>query len=478
MPGTVEIRWRRLRYSLAVFTAATLAGGTAAAAAWWQEHRAIERLEAAETRLAAARGRYAALSAEREKWRRFGPLYRRLAAQGRLGGEQPARWTDAVKNAMAGVPAARYRFGSTHVVENDGPAEVRATDLSLDLEMRHEAELTRFLAALEREAPGTFTVSGCRLVRTDVAGAREPPRAAAAGDSHAVVDAACRIRWQSVVLSGTGPGWTPAAGLDGGKVAAAAWAGSEAAPVEPPRDTFGRLFTTAAERARIDAALVAGAVARETDEAPSAAPVRSGPPAQPGPVRWVRIGGIVARSGRSVFAWIDGRRVAYGDPPPKRPALARISLQLPAADANLLAVTRRTPSSRFDSASAPVSTTTSAARKRSFGPCALSQRHLDARSRKPRRAFRVSTNPEKFTEFFEYATKVGEICGPAEPLATGIRVDAGGRSILVRPGQRFDPRTGAVSDPIRRPKDRSRRARSLRESSTAPLTDPATPGQN
>ena len=64
--------------------------------------------------------------------------------------------------------------------------------------------------------------------------------------------------------------------------------------------------------------------------------------------------------------------------------LVRISHQLPAADANLLAVTRRTPSSRFD----VVSATPSA----SFGPCALSQRHLDA-----------------------LATKVGEICGPAPP---------------------------------------------------------------
>ena len=391
MPGTVEIRWRRLRFSLAAFAAAALAGGTAAAAAWWQEQRAAERMEAAETRLAAARGRYSALAGEREKWRRFGPLYRRLAAQGRLGGEQPARWTEAVRHAVAGVPAARYRFGATHVVENDGPVEVRATDLSLELEMRHEAELTRFLAVLDREAPGTFTVSGCRLVRTDGPGAREPPPAAASGDADAVVDAACRIRWQSVVLSGTAPGWTPAAGLDGGKAAGAAWAGGEAAPAEPPRDTFGRLFTSAAERARIDAALVARAAAPEADEVPSAvpsaAPVRSGPPAQPGPARWVHVGGIVARSGRSVFAWIDGRRVAYGDPLPKRPA-------------------------------------------------------------------------------------------PIEPRATGIRVDAGGHSILVRPGQRFDPRTGAVSDPIRRPKDRPRRARSLRKSSPAPLTDPSAPAQN
>ena len=55
---------------------------------------------------------------------------------------------------------------------------------------------------------------------------------------------------------------------------------------------------------------------------------------------------------------------------PRPPALARKNRRVPAASANLLAVTRRTPSSRFD----VVSTTPSA----SFSPCALSQRHLGA----------------------------------------------------------------------------------------------------
>ena len=392
MPGAVEIRWRRLRLSLAVFAAATLAGGGVAAAAWWQEHRAAERMEAAETRLAAARGRYAALAGEREKWRRFGPLYRRLAAQGRIGGEQPTRWTEAARHAMAGMPAARLRVGSARVVEKDGPAEVQATDMSFEFRLRHEAELTRFFSTLEHKAPGTFTVSGCRLVRTDRWGAEEPPPASASDGPDAIVDAACRIRWQSVVLSGAGSGWTPAADLDGGRAAGTGWDGSdgwEAAPGEPPRNTFDRLFTTAAERARIDAALAARALAPEADKAPGATPARSRPPtpAEPQPARWVRVGGIVARSGRSVFAWIDGRRVAYGDPLAERPA-------------------------------------------------------------------------------------------PAEPRAIAIRIDASGRSVLVRPGQRFDPGTGVVSDPIRRPKSRLHRARSLQESSAAPLTDPPARGHN
>ena len=59
---------------------------------------------------------------------------------------------------------------------------------------------------------------------------------------------------------------------------------------------------------------------------------------------------------------------------PLTSALPRKSHQLSTADADLLAVTMRTPSSRFDSAQALVSATPSA----SFGPCALPQRHLRA----------------------------------------------------------------------------------------------------
>lgn len=378
MFGTVDIRWRGLRFSLAAFTAATLAGVAAAATAWWHERRIVEGMEAAEVRLAEARGRYFALAEERETRRRFGPLYRRLAAQGRLGEEQPARWTEAMRNAVDGLPAARYRLGSAHAVEKEGPVEVRATDMSIDLEIRHEAELPRFLAALEREAAGMFTVSGCRLERTEGSETREP--------QSANFDAACRIRWQSVVLSGTGPGWLPAAdGVDGSE-AGAAGATPDEGPVEPPRDTLGRLFTTAAERTRIDATLAARKAATAADETLIESPSRSDPP--PRQTRWMHVGGVIHRSGRSVVAWIDGTRIASGAPHPERPSLAN----------------------------------------------------------------------------------------PRPP--SGVRLDAGGRSIVVRPGQRFDPQTGAVSDPIRSPENRFRRGRSRRESSSSPLTDPPSPGQN
>lgn len=376
MSGTIEIRWRRLRLSLAACGAAALAGGGFAATAWWHENRVTEGMKAAETRLAEARGHHATLAGEREKWHRFGALYGRLAAHGRLGPERPERRTEAVRRAAAGVLAARHRFGAAHVVERTGPVEVRATDMSIELEMRHEAELPAFLAALEREAPGLFTVSGCRLVRKN---AEEPPLAA--------IGASCRIRWQSVVLSGAEPGWTPAAGSHESADAGAEQEQGGPILAEPPRGgTFGRLFMTAAERAEIESALaVRPAVTEPADTPPVVAPTRSEPP--PRPIRWVRVGGVVARSGRSVYAWMDGRRVVYDG---------------------------------SDSQEAP----------------------------------------------------------PAGAGGPGIRLDAGGRSIVVRPGERFDPLSGAVTGPLRRPQDRPGQGRFLRRSSPAPLTESRVPEQN
>lgn len=393
MFGTIEIRWRRLRLPLAVCAAAVLAGGAVAAAAWRHEHRTADRMGAAETRLAEARDRYSALAEDRRTRRRYGPPYRRLAAEGRLGGEQPARWAEAVRSAADTVLAARHRFGASRVARRDGPIEVRETDMSIDLEMLHEADLPVFLAALDREAPGLFTVAGCRLLRTDET-----------SPSLASVDASCRIRWQSVVLSGAAPGWMPAAaGSDDGEEAgpgpaagpaAGSGVGSEgwgSALADPPRETFGRIFTTVVQRAEIESALAARLAAGEAPEAPvetSAAipetvpeevPARE-PEPPPRTTRWVRVGGVVARSGRPVYAWVDERRVA------------------------------------FDGAQ---------------------------------------------TE--------------AEADAHGVRLRAGRRSIVVRPGQRFDPRTGAVTDPIHRPTDRFERDRFLHDSSRAPLTDPPAP---
>ena len=173
--------WRRLRSGLIVCVACTLAGGGAAGAGWWRERGAAQAFEGAHARLATARERYLALAEERRQWRRFGPRFEELHAQGRIGEERPARWSEGVRAAAARIPDAKHRLGLPRTAPGEGPVAVRAAEMSVDLDLRHEGELPGFFARLEGNTAGLFTVSGCRLARTRerTGGAPAPPRAAA-----------------------------------------------------------------------------------------------------------------------------------------------------------------------------------------------------------------------------------------------------------------------------------------------------------
>ena len=438
-------RWRRLRAGLVVCAACTLAGGGAAGAGWWRERGAAQAFEGAQVRLAAARGRYLALAEERRQWRRFGPPFEELHARGRIGEERPERWIEGVRAAAARLPDGKHRLGVPRTAPGAGPVAIRAADMSVDLELRHEGELPGFLAELERNAAGLFTVSGCRLAcverdcssrvhgagrgaaaiprdgiarqprqrlptapeaaaraRENAGGAERtggaPPRAPALDSSPASISASCRLRWQTVLLAGVEPGWSPAGiaaaagsgagsktGEHGGGGSRGAGADADAGLAEPPPVVFGRLFTTPAERVRLDSAEAVRELSAPAPASAAAPALRPSAPPRHRP-RWVHVNGVIARSGQPVFAWIDGERAAYRNPP----------------------------------------------------------------------------------------AGVGRPAGAAPP---GVRFDAGGRPITVRAGQRFDPVTGAVADPIRRqPNTRSERDEFLRESSRPPLTPPSAPG--
>ena len=121
--------------------------------------------------------------------------------------------------------------------------------------------------------------------------------------------------------------------------------------------------------------------------------------------RWNRAYNLVAEA--PVLDWVrshvlDSLSIAA----PLR-ALARKSHQLPAAGADPCVVMGHTPSSRFDGAQALVSTTPSAARERSLGPCGPTPRRLDA-----------------------LATKVGETSGLAAEAGHGEAPSAGPFRVL------------------------------------------------
>lgn len=368
---------RRRRVTLLVLSAAIVVGGGSAGAGWWHERVAVERLKWSETRLAEARGNYSVLADERRQWRHFSSRFREWKARGRIGPEQPAQWSDAVRTASSGVSSSSHRLGATRPAEHDGAVEVRATDMSLELRLRHELELPRFLSALEREARGAFTVAGCRLARLGSEAARAPPFAA--------IGASCRLRWHNVSVSGLEPVWPLAEAVGGGEDANDGHFAMGGIRGGEPVASLGRLFTTPEERARIESAAVAQGAAERGSAGPGIRRLPRPPPSHRS--RWVEVSGLVARADRSVAAWIDGKRVEYEGRSAKRPK-------------------------------------------------------------------------------------------SIDPRPPGVPVEVGGRRIAVLPGQRFDPATGVIADPVRREVLRLERVHPLQESSHLPLTVPPTSGKN
>ena len=376
MQGADENPWRRVRLAAAVFAVTALAGAGAAVAALWHEHGVADELKRVEVRLAEAHRRYSDLADEGRQRRRHESMFHQWAARGRIGGKEPGTWEQAIRNASPEVLSASHRTSQPRVVEMDGGVEVRATDTTVELRLRHEAELLDYLAALVPRIGDLFTVSGCRLSRSGTEGTDAPTQAR--------IDASCRLRQQTVHLIGVEPGWLPPAAQDNGDDARSAVPVSQSALSPAPGREFGRLFNTAEERARIESAAVARALQSPPPGNREPPTVRESPPSPP---QWVDFNGLVAGSGESVFAWFDGRRADQG----------------------------------------------------------------------PRPALRTSTPGSS---------------------SHGVRLEAGGRWIAVRPGQRFDPATGEVIDRIGRNAVRFERAGFLRKSSRAPLRVLPDPGQN
>lgn len=371
MSAAIELDWRRLRGALVAGGVCALLAAGAGGAAWWHERAAARSLEEATARLDGARARYATLARDHREWNRLGALFGAWHANGRIGEPRPDLWSEGLARAANGVGArlVRHRMSPPRDEADEGAGDeenneavvVRATDLQLDLALRHEGELPALLRALERETRGLFTVSGCQLKHTPAHG-----KEASVG-----IDASCRLRWETVAPADADPGqWLSLVASGDGDTSpreTTSWPAVALALFPPPEGVFGRLFTSPEERARRSAVpdTIAPPPPRTTTAASSTTTVvmAGNATSSPAALRQVRLSGIIARNGSPIFAWIDGKR------------------------------TRRTPP---ESAS--------------------------------------SRNPNT----------------PATPrAATAIRLNAGEHSIWLRPGQRFDPATGRVLDPLR-----------------------------
>lgn len=126
--------------------------------------QAVQARTAAETRLSHSRAQQDLIAAHLAD-------YEALAARGFVGAENRLAWIEAAQVAAraSGVPALEYRLDP----RADAPSALaqglplKETRMTLVLPLLVETDLARFLAALERHAPGIQRVRGCTITRGD-----------------------------------------------------------------------------------------------------------------------------------------------------------------------------------------------------------------------------------------------------------------------------------------------------------------------
>ncbi len=123
--------------------------------------------------------------------------YQALAARGFVGAEDRLAWIEAVQlaNRDAGLYGLTYRLmpraASSPALAQGLP--LGQTRMTLTLPLLVETDLTRFLDALKKRAPGLVRVQGCRLSRLD----NVPFEAT----SHPHLQAECDLLWFTVAAA-------------------------------------------------------------------------------------------------------------------------------------------------------------------------------------------------------------------------------------------------------------------------------------
>lgn len=185
-----------LKWSLALVASALLLATSGVLWSWGQTHSATAAHTRAEATRAAAEARLGRGREQQELIAAHLADYEALAVRGFIGAEDRLGWIEAVQLAgrAAGLPSLEYRLDP----RADTPATLaqglplKQTGMILTVPLLIEPDLARFLAALERHAPGVHRVHGCALTRTDSTPfeAVNQPR----------LKAECAVRWYTITL--------------------------------------------------------------------------------------------------------------------------------------------------------------------------------------------------------------------------------------------------------------------------------------
>jgi hypothetical protein len=166
-----------LRMPLLALLVVLVAG---AAAVYYTDRLTVtarQQLAQQQKQLQEARTRLQKSGEEKDLIVRYLDNYRQLERAGFIGEEQRINWLDGLRvaNQQADLFGVTYQIGTqapyAYAAQyNPGQIALNQSVMRLDFRLLHEADLTRFLAALSRQGGGIFTVDQCMLRRIDTRG--------------------------------------------------------------------------------------------------------------------------------------------------------------------------------------------------------------------------------------------------------------------------------------------------------------------
>lgn len=196
-------RWSRilpaLRLPLGMFAVVALAAASLAGFSWHRECEAQRALQAQYGRLAQARQRSVAASAERAAAASYQPLFRRLVQQGFVGAERRSEWIDDLRAASRQHPlfGIAYSIGAQQdyrprFLASPAAFSLRRSEMNIDIPLLHENDLLAMLDGMRADRRAMFQPRDCVMTRLEDGPENGyAPRLAAS----------CRIDW----LTLTGP---------------------------------------------------------------------------------------------------------------------------------------------------------------------------------------------------------------------------------------------------------------------------------
>jgi hypothetical protein len=167
------------------------------ASSWWL-HDALDTRQLAQQSRDAAYARFAQVESEKQDIRNFQPKFIALSRKGLIGEESRLEWVDDIRQIQEQhrLLPLTYEFEPQQTVRQDGRLELgdyqlRASRMSLHMDMLHEGDLFDFLAELRQR--GYFAVQDCTFKR--LAGVQNVANAPTVG-------ADCHLDWLTLAPAG------------------------------------------------------------------------------------------------------------------------------------------------------------------------------------------------------------------------------------------------------------------------------------